>query len=106
MILFHLTKYENFDSIKQKGLIPNYTKGLASNKLWNNYCVWLTDSPQWIINEQAGERYIKRNNVRVLAVDTSSLTVYSKIGHYFLIPSTYEFVCFETISPKFILNFD
>ena len=104
MYLFHLTKYENFDSIQKNGIMPNFTKGFAKNSAYDKNCVWLTDSPLYIIENQVGDRYLKKYDVRVLKVNVSRLEIYSRICHYFLKPSIHEFVCFQTIPSKFILN--
>lgn len=102
MNLYHITNHKNISSIKEKGLIPNFTKGLAANKTWDKYCVWLTDSPMYIIQAQIGEDFFKRHNMKILVVDTSKITVYTRVCHYFLMPSIHEFVCFDTIPPTLV----
>lgn len=83
MTLFHLTKRANIGSIRRYGIIPNFTKGFAKNKAYNGYCVWLTDSPIFIIENQIGEKYFKRHDVIILKVDIKELNMYSKICHNF-----------------------
>ena len=105
MILFHVTKGSNVESIRNHGLIPGFCKGLAYNvdKGWPHVPNWLTDSPHYVMTMQVGSKYSTRHDVKILAIDTSGLDVYSRCCSILLQPSAYEYICFDTIPPEKIL---
>jgi len=53
MILYHITKIENIDSILEKGILPNYKRGITHWSIKQNY-VFLTNNVDKIIKEQIG----------------------------------------------------
>ena len=107
MKLFHLTRLQNLDSIRKNGIIPGHpTRGFAKNQVYNQDVIWLTDSPQYIIKTQIGPHYYNSRQIVILQVDMNKYTILTKICHCLKRPSIHEFVCFERIDPKDIVNID
>jgi hypothetical protein len=109
-VLYHLTASKNIDSIMKNGLIPDYTKGFARNKEkgWPGYPIWLTDSPQWIINKQLGNNYVLERDIQILQINITDIEVFTRTVSIVSPPkpSPYEFICFDRILPKYIKSID
>src|SRR6185369_8127428 len=69
MILYHLTKEKNLDSILSKGLIADKNSGLTVNKKSKFKKVFLTNDIPRIVVSQAGEKWCKRYNPIVLEIE-------------------------------------
>lgn len=78
MILYHITPRKNLESIFSNGLIPLYKDGL--NCLDEKEpVVWLTDDPDYVLEKQAGDRWIQENDPVVLSIDCSLLDIKPRI---------------------------
>ena len=100
MILYHLTKREYLPSIREKGLIPFYKRGISTNtpKAYKSQPrIWLTDNPN-IPKTQLGTLWNDSDWV-LLKVDTKHLSVESHMTICYTEnnPIAGEFVVFDTI---------
>lgn len=106
--LFHITPLRNLQSILKKGLMPGYTKGLGCRLSEENRArIWLTDDPEFILQTQAGDSWIRRNSPVILSINCTSLDVISYISYYTHMSNTinHEFYVLTTISPDLIQLF-
>lgn len=81
-VLFHITPRKNLESIAVLGLIPEYSSGLSC---WRPHhrlsVVWLTDNPDYILEAQAGDRWIRDNDPVILKVNCKDLDVKPYISY-------------------------
>ena len=98
MKLYHITRKENIDSIIEKGIIPNYRKGLGSR---GSDKVFLTNDVNKIIKTQGGIEW--ETNIAIIEVDVKNYKPH--LYNCYVIPkeSDYEFVC-EIVEPSMIKN--
>jgi hypothetical protein len=96
MILYHFTKPEYLQSVLTQGLIPSdktRRRGMAHGLSWT--CVFLTDSPDYIVEHQCGKNWRRV----LLEVDCTGLDI--KKHRWYHSDETYaphEF-CFEGVIP-------
>lgn len=97
MILYHITPRINLPSIMIQGLILNYEKGLnCSGK--SDSVVWLTNDPLEILTDQAGIKWIKKNDPIILKVNVKELNIFPYQYASGLL-STFEY-CYNGIIPS------
>jgi hypothetical protein len=94
MMLYHITKEENVDSILKSGLIPNFKRGIG--RIRHN-CVFLTDDVEFIIETQIGKK--RSSGYVVLTVDITGLGVKRRTfdSRGFLEEYKHEFISHEKI---------
>ena len=98
MILYHITKRKHIPSIQVKGIIPGFRRGLFTGKIKLKK-VYLTNNVQYVINNQAGQKWCDRWDPIVLEIDietAESLKIRCS-GTYTL--SLFEFVT-DKIKPE------
>jgi len=78
--MYHITPKANVDSISKKGLIPGLRRGLTTvNSQEAKSYVWLTDCPEYILETQAGEKWVEQYSPVILEIDIHGLDVKQKI---------------------------
>jgi len=66
MILYHITKVENIESIMEKGILPNYKKGITCGDVKHTQ-VFLTNNINKVIETQIGDSW--ENEIAILEVE-------------------------------------
>jgi len=98
MILYHITKIENIDSILEKGILPNYKRGITHWSIKQDY-VFLTNNVDKIIKEQIGLCWGKEIVIIELDIISSQPIFYKATGRF----SDYEFIV-NKVLPEQIKN--
>lgn len=114
--LFHLTPQKNLESILIHGLCPFFKSGLSrkqdhfrlKRELGN--IVWLTNDPKYIIENQAGHPWAKKNNLQILTINIDAYRekLRARIVWCYEVPkvSDHEFYVMETIKPEDIIKIE
>ena len=74
-VLYHITPRRHLPSIMVNGLIPGHRRGLTVASAKRQDKVYLTNNPDYIMKTQAGDEWLRRNDVVILAVDVSEIDI-------------------------------
>lgn len=104
--LYHITPEKNIDSILCHGLIPygdNIRRGISSRS-WGKF-VFLTDKVSYIVENQAGDKWMKENKAKILEVDVTNLDLL-RLVHCTIEKSfaRHEFLSDKCIEPNRIIS--
>jgi hypothetical protein len=76
--LYHITPRRNVPSICEFGLIPSYGRGMMEGRQLSKPKmgkVFLTDDPEWVLREQCGRAWCKKNDPVLFEVDVEGIDV-------------------------------
>ena len=106
--LFHITPGHNIHSIVQNGLIPNGSRGLNSKKDAKPV-VWLTNNVEYILKEQAGERWVMQNEPWIITINADPYisVLKAKIAWAWESPRVceHEFFIEGIVKPNHVINY-
>jgi hypothetical protein len=90
--IYHITKKEHINSIKQKGLIPNVPDEIPNEECAVYFFKSKDDALDGFVNWYA-ERYDDDEEFLLLTVSDVGLRLFSS-------PYTFEYICYETVPPE------
>jgi hypothetical protein len=70
MILYHITKAENIESIMEKGILPSFKKGITTGSTKHTQ-VFLTNDINKVIETQIGDSW--QNEIAILKVEVDNI---------------------------------
>lgn len=107
VVLYHITKTKNVESILNFGIVPqklSKRKGITTH-YYIQEKVYLTNDIQKIINEQMGEEFFNKHSWSIVEVDVTDLKVEAHKYHFKETPtySDFEFVV-KNVPAENIIN--
>jgi hypothetical protein len=97
--LYHITPKHNLPSIVVNGLIPKFKSnrfsvcGSQLRRIDNKQLdvIWLTDNPNWIVENQLGKDNYDEHDFCILEVDVSNLKIKKINDHEFTFSNSIRF---------------
>jgi hypothetical protein len=97
-LVYHITKKSNVESIKKQGLIPNIPKEIPGEECGVYFFKSKEEAEDGFFNWYV-DRYDEDEEFVLLTVDGSDLNLFSS-------PYEFEYICYDTVDPKFIIKIE